>query len=98
MPSAAHHADAVDGQILHHQHRLGAAVAAWLQHLQGVHIVQCQQLRGNGAVHVQNRPRHVVGVKLRGQGADLTAELRNVGAGNGKARRQLMAAVAFQQR
>ena len=98
MPSAAHHADAVDGQILHHQHRLGAAVAAGLQHLQGVHIVQGQQLRGNGAVHIQNRPRHVGGVILRGQRADLAAEFRNVGAGNGKARGQLMAAVAFQQR
>lgn len=38
--------------------------------------MQGQQLRGNGAVHVQNGSRHVVGVILRGQRADLAAEFR----------------------
>ena len=97
MPPGAYLGNALNDQILHHEHRLGTAVAAGLQNGQRFNPPDGQQLRGNGAVHVQGGAGNVVPIKARGQGADLFAELRDVLPGDGEARRQLVSAVALQQ-
>ena len=97
MPSTAHHADAVDGQAVHGQHRLGAAVAAGFQNPQGIDIGHGQQLRLDGAVHIQTGAGGAVLIVARRQRADLLPELRDILSVDGKACRKLVAAVAFQQ-
>ena len=97
MPPAAHLLDPLHGEIFDHQHRLGTAVAAGLQHIQGLHVGDGQKLRRNGAVHIQLGPGGVIPVETGSHGADFTAEFRDIVPGDGKSGCQLVTAVAFQQ-
>ena len=97
MLAAAHLAELVDGHMLHAEHGPGAAVAAGLQLRQGLHVLQGQQLRCDGAVHLQGGFRLAGVGELPGQVGDAVTELVDAVAADGEARGQLVAAVALQQ-
>ena len=98
MSSTANLAHTIDLQVVHDQHRLRTAVATGLQLLQRIHVEDCQQFRGNGAVCVQRCLRMTLGVITLRQGADLLPEGGDLTAVNGKTCGQFVTAVAFKQR
>ena len=97
MLTAAHHTDAVYGQFFHHQHRLGTAVAAGLQGIQGFDTLDAQKLRGDAAIHIQHSAGPAAGVEFGGKAADLLPEGGDLIPVDGKACSQLVTTVAFQQ-
>ena len=97
MAAAPDEADPVNGHVFQHQHRLGTAVAAGLQGLQRVDAPDGQQLGGHGAVNIQHGPGTVVGIIFSGNLADGLPEGRDLIPMDGKAGRQFVTAVAFQQ-
>ena len=98
MPPVSNQLNAVYGQPCHHEHRLRAAAAAGLQEIQSLDLRNGQHLRSDGTVQVQGADMGIIGIEFGSYGADFAPELRDVVPADGKARRQFVAAVAFQQR
>ena len=98
MLAAANLAQLGDRQPAHTQHRPRTARTARLQLVERLDVAQRQQLRRDLAVHMQRRAACVGAEKFLRPAADLRAERRDLVAADGKARCQLVSAVAFQQR
>ena len=97
MPSAAYLTDPVDSEIFHDQCGLWTAVAAGFQTVQRIDVVQGQQLRRHHAVGIQHGSGGVLGIVFLGFLADGLPKVSDFRGMNGKARCQLVTAVALQQ-
>ena len=96
VPVMAHGGDLLDAHILHQEHRLGIAHAEGLQRRQSPHLPQGQLLGLHGAVHI-DAGDDLLGLGLAGIVLQRLAQGLGVFPLDGKAHRQLVSAVFFQQ-